>query len=64
MSGAQAAVVEFVEDRAAHQLAGAVGMDQVEQARSEFAAQRLDRVDVAALLLGHGEQARVELVLR
>ena len=56
--GAQAAVVELVEDGSADQLAGAVGVDAVEQARDEFAAEGLDCVDVVALVLGEGEEAR------
>ena len=48
-----------LEDRAAHQLAAAVGMHQVEQPRHQLSAQRLHRVHIAALLLGHRKQPSV-----
>ena len=60
--GAEAAVVEFVEDCAANELAGAVGVDEVEQAREELATEGLYGVDIAALLFCHGEEAFVEFV--
>ena len=64
ISGAQAAVVELVEDGAAHELSGAVGIDAIEQSREEFAAEGFYGVDVLSLLLRHGEQTLVEFVLR
>ena len=60
--GAEAAVVELVEDCAANELAGAVGVDEIEQAREELATEGLYGVDVAALLFCHGEEAFVEFV--
>ncbi len=55
--GAEAAVVELVEDGSADEVAGAVGVDAVEEARDELAAEGFDCVDVVALLLGEGEEA-------
>ncbi len=45
-AGAEAAVVELVEDGSANELAGAIGVDAVEQAGEEFAAEGFDGVDV------------------
>ena len=50
--GAEAAVVEFVEDGSADELAGAVGFYAVEEAGEEFAAEGFDFVDVVVLFLG------------
>ena len=55
--GAEAAVVELVEDGSADEVAGAVGVDAVEEAGDELAAEGVDCVDVVALLLGEGEEA-------
>src|SRR5205823_10918712 len=57
--GAEAAVVELVEDCATDELAGAVGVDEIEETRGEIAAEGFGLIDVAALVLGHGEQPGV-----
>src|SRR5437660_632288 len=49
-AGAEAAVVEFIEDGSANELAGAIGFHAVEQSGNKFAAQGFDGVDVFILL--------------
>lgn len=63
-AGAEAAIVEFVEDRTTDELTSAIGLYAIEKTWEEFAAQGFYGVDVLALFLRHGEQALVELLLR
>ena len=63
-AGAEAAIVEFVEDRTTDELTSAIGLDAIEKTWEEFAAQGFYGVDVLALFLRHGKQAFVEFVLR
>src|SRR5882724_5848365 len=45
-AGAEAAIVELIEDGSANELASAIGMDPVEKTGKEFAAQGFNGVDV------------------
>jgi len=53
-------VVELVKDSAADELAGAVGMYEVEDPGGELATKGFDLVDVATLVTCHGKQPRVD----
>src|SRR5437764_6550152 len=62
-AGAEAAVVEFIENRSANKLTGAVEVDAVEQPRVEFASEGFDLIDVLVLLFCHRAQPLVEFLL-